>query len=95
MKLVWGIEQNEVRDTYLRHYYGIDNLDHITQNTNNHILCENIGMRHIFMQNEWESLQHTACTMSAAMDSLMHHGQFQRKSGWNLWSSESNCRSKC
>ena len=24
-KRVWGIEQNEARETYLRHYYGIDN----------------------------------------------------------------------
>ena len=34
-KRVWGIEQNEARETYLRHYYGIDNLDHMIKNTNN------------------------------------------------------------
>ncbi|KAL7528119.1 hypothetical protein ACHAXR_005384 [Thalassiosira sp. AJA248-18] len=28
-KRVWGIEQNEGRDTYLQHYYGIDNVDHM------------------------------------------------------------------
>ena len=26
---VWGIEQNEARATYLRHYYGVDNVDHM------------------------------------------------------------------
>ena len=94
-KRVWGIEQNEARETYLHHYYGIDNLDHMIKIQAIGILCGNIGMHYIFMQNQWESLQHTTCTMSAAMDSLMHHGQFQRKGGWDLQSSESNCRSKC
>ncbi len=32
-KCVWGIEQNKARETYLRHYYGIDNLDHMIKNT--------------------------------------------------------------
>jgi hypothetical protein len=32
-KRVWGIEQNEVQETYLRHYYGINNLDHMIKNT--------------------------------------------------------------
>jgi hypothetical protein len=36
-------------------------------------------MDHIFMQNQWESLQHMTCTMSAAMVFLMHHGQFQEE----------------
>lgn len=31
-KRVWGIEQNEARETYLGHYYGIDNLDHMIKN---------------------------------------------------------------
>ena len=31
-KLVWGIEQNEARETYFRHYYSIDNLDHMIKN---------------------------------------------------------------
>jgi hypothetical protein len=34
-KHVWGIEQNEARETYLRHYYGVDNLDHMIKNTSN------------------------------------------------------------
>jgi hypothetical protein len=34
-KCVWGIEQNKAQETYLRHYYGINNLDHIVgQNRN-------------------------------------------------------------
>ena len=28
-KRVWGIEQNEAREMYLRHSYGINNLDHM------------------------------------------------------------------
>lgn len=28
-KRVWGIEQNEARETYLGHYYAIDNVDHM------------------------------------------------------------------
>ena len=34
-KRVWGIEQNEAREIYLRHYYGIDNLDHMIKNACN------------------------------------------------------------
>jgi hypothetical protein len=78
-KRVWGIEQNEARETYLRHYYGIDNLDHMIKILAIAMLRGNIGINHIFMQNQWESLQHTTCTMSAVMDSLMHHGQFRRE----------------
>jgi hypothetical protein len=37
-KRVWGIEQNEARETYLRHYYGIDNLDHMIKNASNRYL---------------------------------------------------------
>lgn len=33
-KLVWGIEQNEGRETYLRHYFGIDIADHLIKNAN-------------------------------------------------------------
>ena len=29
---VWGIEQNEARATYLGHYYGVDNVDHMIKN---------------------------------------------------------------
>ncbi len=29
---MWGIEQNEARETFLGHYYGIDNLDHMIKN---------------------------------------------------------------
>lgn len=32
---MWGIEQNEARETYLRHYYGVDNLDHMIKNCGN------------------------------------------------------------
>ncbi len=32
-KSVWGIEQNIAGETYLRHYYGINNLDHMIKNT--------------------------------------------------------------
>lgn len=28
----WGIEQNEARATYLGHYYGVDNVDHMIKN---------------------------------------------------------------
>jgi hypothetical protein len=28
----WGIEQNEARQTYLGHYYGINNVDHMIKN---------------------------------------------------------------
>ena len=34
-KRVWGIEQNEARETYLNHYYGLDNADHMVKNTGN------------------------------------------------------------
>jgi hypothetical protein len=33
--LVWGIEQNKARETYLSHYYGMDIADHMIKNTNN------------------------------------------------------------
>ena len=33
-KNVWGIEQNEARETYLSYYYGINIADHMIQNTN-------------------------------------------------------------
>jgi hypothetical protein len=28
----WGIEQNEARATYLGHYYGVDNVNHMIKN---------------------------------------------------------------
>jgi len=31
----WAIEQNEARETYLSHYYGLDNADHMVKNTGN------------------------------------------------------------
>ena len=31
-KRYWGIEQNEARATYLGHYYGVDNVDHMIKN---------------------------------------------------------------
>ncbi len=31
-KRYWGIEQNEARATYLGHYYGVDNADHMIKN---------------------------------------------------------------
>ena len=34
-KRKWGIEQNEARETYLTHYYGLDNADHMVKNTGN------------------------------------------------------------
>ncbi len=39
-KRVWGIEQNEARETYLCHYYGIDNFDHMIKNTSNRYYVE-------------------------------------------------------
>ena len=33
-KLVWGIEQNEGRETYLGHYFGVHLADHMIQNAN-------------------------------------------------------------
>ena len=35
MKRVYGIEQNEARETYLNHYYGCDNADHMVKNAGN------------------------------------------------------------
>lgn len=32
---VCGIKQNEARETYLAHYYGLDNADHIVKNAGN------------------------------------------------------------
>jgi hypothetical protein len=32
---VWGIEQDKAQETYLRHCYGIDNLDHMIKNASN------------------------------------------------------------
>ncbi len=29
---VWGIEQNKARATYLGHYYGVDNVNHMIKN---------------------------------------------------------------
>ena len=34
-KRVYGIEQNEACETYLSHYYGLDNADHMIKNTGN------------------------------------------------------------
>ena len=34
-KRIYGIEQNEARETYLGHYYGLDNADHVIKNTGN------------------------------------------------------------
>jgi hypothetical protein len=36
-KHVYGIEQNEARETYLGHYYdyGLDNADHVIKNMGN------------------------------------------------------------
>lgn len=34
-KRVYGIEQNEARELYLGHYYGLDNADHMIKNTGN------------------------------------------------------------
>jgi predicted RNA-binding Zn-ribbon protein involved in translation (DUF1610 family) len=34
-KRVYGIEQNEARETYLNHYYGCDNADHMVKNAGN------------------------------------------------------------
>ena len=34
-KRVYGIEQNEARETYLNHYYGCDNADHMIKNAGN------------------------------------------------------------
>jgi len=31
-KRVWAIEQNEARETYLGHYYGVDSADHMIKN---------------------------------------------------------------
>jgi hypothetical protein len=31
-KYVWAIEQNEARETYLGHYFGIDIADHMIKN---------------------------------------------------------------
>ncbi len=35
---MWGIEQNEARETYLTHYYGLDNADHMIKNTGNQFI---------------------------------------------------------
>ncbi len=37
-KRVWGIEQNEAQETYLRPYYGIENLNHMIKNASNRYL---------------------------------------------------------
>lgn len=34
-KFAWAVEQNEARDIYLNHYYGVDSLDHMIKNTGN------------------------------------------------------------
>jgi hypothetical protein len=31
----WGIEQNKAGESYMNHYYGLDNADHIVKNTGN------------------------------------------------------------
>ena len=31
-KRVWGIEMNEARETYLQHYFAVDNVDHMLKN---------------------------------------------------------------
>ena len=38
-KRMWGIEQNEGRETYLGHYYGIDNTDHMIKNACIRYIC--------------------------------------------------------
>jgi transcriptional regulator CtsR len=32
---IWAIEQNEARETYLNHYFGMDVADHMIKNTAN------------------------------------------------------------
>ncbi len=34
-KRVWAIKQNEARETYLNHYYGMDVANHMVKNTAN------------------------------------------------------------
>ncbi len=42
----WGIEQNEARATYLGHYYGVDNVNHMIKNAKIDIQPERTGMHH-------------------------------------------------
>ena len=37
-KRVWAIKQNEARETYLNHYYGMDVADHMIKNTANNYI---------------------------------------------------------
>lgn len=37
-KRLWGTEGNEGRSTYLGHYYGLDNADHMIKNTGNQFI---------------------------------------------------------
>ncbi|KAL7430133.1 hypothetical protein ACHAXH_002081 [Discostella pseudostelligera] len=32
-KRKWGVEMNQAREIYLKHYSGVDSLDHMIQNT--------------------------------------------------------------
>ena len=38
-KRVWGIEQNEGRETYLSQYWDVDNVDPIVSITSVHYIC--------------------------------------------------------
>ena len=35
---MWGTKGNEARSTYLGHYYGLDNADHMIKNTGNQFI---------------------------------------------------------
>ena len=77
---VYGIKQNEAREIYLAHYYGLDNADHMVKNAGNwYITClgsGSTGMHHIFMHSLLVLLLHMICTLNAVREDLMPFGQW-------------------
>ena len=52
-KRVWAIEQNEARETYLNHYFGMDVADHMIKIQQTSTSHGSIDMRHIYMRSQW------------------------------------------
>jgi hypothetical protein len=50
---VWAIKQNEARETYLNHYFGMYVADHMIKIQQTSTSCESIGMRLIYMHSQW------------------------------------------
>jgi hypothetical protein len=94
-KHVYGIKQNEARETYLGHYYGLDNADHMIKNMGNRYITWEYWHICTFMHSHMESWLHMTCTLNAVRAILMKHGWLTWRIGWRSPNSISGCLRKC